>query len=309
MFSPTPFLTSSPLMRFHKATRLWPLDAPYSRIVRDLKGLPASLGRAGSLELVLATRKKDIRKAQKLRYKVFYEDGHAIADSRARLTRRDICPYDRICDHLLVIDHDHRSRFGRIKPKVVGTYRLLRQDVADAHFGFYSQHEFDIASLLERHRGKKFLELGRSCVHPAYRSKRTLELLWRGIWTYINHHGIDVMIGCASFEGTQPLAHAIALSFLHHHVPARDEWAAQAHKNRYYPMDIISKEAIDARKALTHLPPLIKGYLRCGAMFGDGAVIDHMFGTTDVLVIMPVRDLDERYMNHFSGASSQPHAA
>ena len=33
------------------------------------------------------------------------------------------------------------------------------------------------------------------------------------------------------------------------------------------------------------LPPLIKGYLRLGAMIGDGAVIDHQFGTTDVLIM------------------------
>jgi putative hemolysin len=72
-------------------------------------------------------------------------------------------------------------------------------------------------------------------------------------------------------------------------------------------MNMLSKEAVDVRKALFQLPPLIKGYLRCGAQFGDGAVIDHMFGTTDVLVIMPVADIDERYINHFGppAASAQ----
>jgi len=84
----------------------------------------------------------------------------------------------------------------------VGTYRLLRQEVAERHGGFYSAGEFEIADLLKRHPGKRFLELGRSCVLPAYRSKRAIELLWRGIWTYVREHRIDVMIGCASFVGT-----------------------------------------------------------------------------------------------------------
>jgi putative hemolysin len=31
---------------------------------------------------------------------------------------------------------------------IVGTYRLLRQDQADRHFGFYSAGEYDIAPVL-----------------------------------------------------------------------------------------------------------------------------------------------------------------
>ena len=86
---------------------------------------------------------------------------------------------------------------------MVGTYRLLRQDMAERANGFYSARI--------RHRAAarapsilRFLELGRSCVLPEYRSKRTIELLWRGIWMYVQQHGIDVMIGCASFDGVDP---------------------------------------------------------------------------------------------------------
>ena len=160
-----------------------------------------------------ATTKKEIRKAQRLRYKVFYEEGGAKADRTASLIRRDICPYDAACDHLLVIDHAAVNRFGKPKPKVVGTYRLLRQDGAEAHHGFYSAQEYEIAPLLARHGGKRFLELGRSCVLAPYRSKRTLELLWRGIWAYTKHHKIDALFGCASLEGTNALAHVASLKF------------------------------------------------------------------------------------------------
>ena len=53
-------------------------------------------------------------------------------------------------------------------------------------------------------------------------------------------------------------------------------------------MNRMAKEAINPKAALHELPPLIKGYLRLGAFIGDGAVIDHQFGTTDVLIVMPV---------------------
>src|SRR5205085_9696806 len=97
-------------------------------------------------------------------------------------------------------------------------YRLLGQQAADRHGGFYTESEFDVGGLIERHRQLRFLELGRSCVLPPYRNKRTVELLWHGIWTYVRRHRFDVMIGCASLEGTDPVASdrlALSLSFLH----------------------------------------------------------------------------------------------
>ena len=286
-------LFGSQLMKFA------PRSGPFA-LTPAQNQLPPSLAWMGTLEVRLACSQREIRKAQKLRYRVFFEEGGAIADRASAMVRRDRCAFDKICDHLLVIDHAAKSkRLGLPKPKVVGCYRLLRQEVAGAHNGFYSAQEFDIAPLLARHQGKKFLELGRSCVLPDYRSKRTIELLWQGIAAYINHHKIDVLIGCASFPGTNVLKMAQSLSFLHTQARAKDEWHVTALPARYVPMNNVAAEAIDLKKALHALPPLIKAYLRIGALFGEGAVIDHMFGTTDVLVVLPVENIDPRYMGHF----------
>ena len=275
-----------------------------ARPIRDLQGLPASLGRIGSLELRLATHKRDIRRAQKLRFKVFYEEGGAIADARSALTRRDLCAFDRICDHLIVLDHDFVNRFGRRKPKVVGCYRLLRQDVAQRNGGFYSAGEFDIAPLLERHADKSFLELGRSCVHKDWRSKRVLELLWRGIWTYVRHHRVDVMIGCASMPGADPEPHAATLAWLSATASPGDVWSTRALPSRRIVIDPAQGECLDGRKAMAKLPPLLKGYLRVGAKIGAEAVSDRQFGTTDVFIIMPVAEIDPRYITYFSTPES-----
>ena len=267
------------------------------------------LGRLGSLEVRLAARTKEIRRAQRLRFKVFYDEMLAAPRPASLIRRRDIDEYDAICDHLVVVDHEARwQRFGTRKPRVIGTYRLLRQELADRHFGFYSAGEYDIEPLVEAHPSLRFLELGRSCVLPAYRNKRTVELLWHGIWTYVLRHRIDVMIGCASLEGTDPQKLALPLSFLHHYASAHAPWRARALGERRVPMDIFAKEAVDPKAALRALPPLIKGYLRLGAMFGDGAVIDRQFGTTDVLVVLPVSAISRRYIDHFGPAANR-HAA
>jgi L-ornithine Nalpha-acyltransferase len=107
------------------------------------------------------------------------------------------------------------------------------------------------------------------------------------------------MLGCASFEGTDPTVHAEALSFLHHTALAPEEWRVRAHEHLRVDMNFMRLEAISKRAALKALPPLIKGYLRLGAYIGDGAVIDRQFGTTDVLIILPVEAIRSRYFDHF----------
>lgn len=265
-----------------------------------------TLGRIGALEVRLARTAAEIRRAQKLRFNVFYREMSAVADATAYLARRDIDLFDAICDHLLVIDH--AAPMMKKKPAVVGTYRLLRQDVAERQDGFYSAAEFDIEALVARHRGLKFLELGRSCVLPPYRNKRTVELLWHGIWTYVLEYGIDVMIGCASLEGTDPDRLAPQLSFLHHYARAPDPWRTCALPRRYVELNRMPKSAVNPKAALQVLPPLIKGYLRLGAFVGDGAVVDRQFGTTDVLIILPVSAINSRYVDHF-GPGAERHAA
>jgi L-ornithine Nalpha-acyltransferase len=304
MFSPLPKRLFRPI-----EGRPWGVVMPLPRLKPGLRqsllanqGLPATLGRLGALEVRLARKASEIKTAQRLRYAVFYEEMSAVPDPVSRLSRRDRDAYDAICDHLLVLDH------GRPSSPVVGTYRLLRQDVADRTLGFYTAGEFDIEPLLAAHRGRRFLELGRSCVAAPYRTRKTVELLWAGIWAYVQHHRIGAMLGCASLEGTDPARLALPLAFLHHHARAEADWSAKALPERYVAMDRLAPEAIDAKAAIQGLPPLVKGYLRLGATFGEGAVVDHQFGTTDVLVILPVERISPRYIDYF-GTETRRYAA
>ncbi len=258
-------------------------------------------GRIGSLETRLARNEREIDAAQQVRFRVFVEEMGARLPADAMRRRRDVDAFDAVCDHLLVLDN---AIEGDPEDQIVGTYRLLRQETASANKGFYSASEFDIEGLIARHPGKRFMELGRSCVLPEYRTKRTVELLWQGNWAYAVRHRMDAMIGCASFSGIQPEAHALALSFLHHTCGAKGDWLAEALPELYREMDMMPLEAINPRRALNAMPPLIKGYMRLGAMFGEGAVVDHAFNTTDVLVILPVSAIAGRYINYY-GADAE----
>src|SRR6185312_1442423 len=191
-----------------------------------------SLGRVGNLEVRLAQTEAEVRQAQKLRYRVFYQEGSAVPNPARLLARRDVDTYDAICDHLLVVDHAARERGPLNRPAVVGTYRLLRQPLAEDYGGFYTAGEFDIGGLIGRQSQLQFLELGRSCVLADYRNTRTVELLWHGIHAYVVQNRCDVLIGCASIEGTDPKRLALPLSFLHHYARAPEQWRARARLER-----------------------------------------------------------------------------
>ncbi|PKQ07136.1 MAG: ornithine--acyl-ACP N-acyltransferase OlsB [Alphaproteobacteria bacterium HGW-Alphaproteobacteria-11] len=274
----------------------------------------ASYGRRGDLEVRLASSPREIDAAQAIRYRVFYEEMSAIPDAETRARKRDADRFDDICDHLLVLDHALvRGEDGELPPedpeslkKVVGCYRLLRQDVAERQGGFYTASEYDIAPLLARHADLKFLELGRSCVLQPYRTRPTVELLWHGIMHYVTAHNLDVMFGCASFEGTDPAALAAPLSYLHHFHAAPEDWRVRALPECYAEMNRIPKDEVDPRDALRALPPMIKGYLRAGCYIGEGAVVDRQFGTTDVLIVFPVAQISDRYLSKFGTKYGTP---
>jgi putative hemolysin len=279
--------------------------APSSLMDIHVEGNGALLGEIGPLQARLVADPAELDAAQRLRYRVFSEEMGASFSQDSATTERDEDCFDAVCDHLIVLD---TNLPGGAADQIVGTYRLLRDEVARHANGFYSADEYTIDTLVARHRGKRFLELGRSCVMPAYRSKRTIELLWQGIWAYCLRHEIDVMIGCASFPGAVAQMHALPLSFLFQHARATGEWAVDPAAEDAVSMDMMPEEAIDMKAALCAMPPLIKGYLRLGAKFADTAVVDRAFGSTDVMVILPVTTISERYVRYY-GADAGRFAA
>ena len=249
--------------------------------------------RCGPLQVRLAETAADIDAVQALRYRIFYESLGARPLPEMLRRRRDFDRFDNDCDHLLVLDR----RKSRGSNPVVGTYRLLRRDVARRLGGFYSADEYDIAPLVA-HKGG-ILELGRSCVDAAYRQRPAVQLLWNGIAAYVFHHDITLMFGCASLPGTNPDALATPLSYLHYYHLAPSALRPRALNERYVDMRRLLIGAIDPARALAALPPLIKGYLRLGGFVGEGAVIDEQFNTTDVCILVKTDLISAKYSRHY----------
>ncbi|WP_203071173.1 GNAT family N-acetyltransferase [Falsiroseomonas ponticola] len=249
--------------------------------------------RAGNLGLRIAETAAEIDAAQALRFQVFYEEMGARADAATLEARRDGDEFDAVADHLLVLDHD----LGNGPEAVIGTYRLIRRPAAERLGRFYSAGEYDIAPLLAF--PGEVMELGRSCVAAAYRTRGTLQLLWRGIAAFVFRHRIDLMFGCASLAGTDVDALAPQLSYLHANHLAPPALRPRAVPGRHVAMDRIPPGDLDMRAAMVALPPLVKGYLRLGGFVGDGAVIDHQFNTTDVCIVVKTDLITDKYYRHY----------
>lgn len=257
---------------------------------------------ASYFDIRLATQDRDLRAAQRLRYKVFVEELGAdgpLVDHAARLERDE---FDPVVDHLCLVD---QRRSAADLDHVVGVYRLLPSGRA-ADFGrFYCDAEYDLTPL--RASGRRLVELGRSCVHPDYRGGAGMFLLWNALADYVLDHGIEVMFGVASFHGTDAQALAQPLSWLHHHHLAPPELRPRARVTGFQPMDLIAAEALDRRSAMLAMPALIKAYLRLGGMVGEGAFLDHAFNTTDVFLLMDTKAMSDKhrqfYTNRWQGTT------
>ncbi len=249
------------------------------------------------IKVRLARTPDEVAAAQSLRYKVFYEEFNAIADDETARTKRDADEFDAVADHLIVLDKGLPE-----DQQIVGTYRLLRQKVAQDFGRFYTSGEFNIDPLLNGF--SNVLELGRSCVLPPYRTRPVMQKLWQGIAQYVSEHDLDLMFGCGSLYGDDPKELAPQLSYLYHYHLAPKDVCPIARPERYVNMNMMEKEQIDVKSVFMTLPPLIKGYIRLGATIGDGAVIDSQWGSIDVCIVMPTKLVTEKYMKHYMRGSA-----
>ena len=233
----------------------------------------------------------DLQAAQRLRYDVFVRElggGGALVDHDAGLEKDRFDPF---FDHMLV----EEIETGR----VVGVYRLLRGEVAQEVGQFYSEDEYDLTML--KQSGRRLLELGRSCLHPDYRGGMAMFHLWSGLADYVEQHQIEILFGVASFHGTDPAALADPLSSLHHNHLAPEDLKVRAHDRHFQPMDLVTVDQLDRRRAMLETPALIKAYLRLGGFVGEGAYVDHAFNTTDVCLILDTARMNERQRRIYTG--------
>ena len=248
-------------------------------------------GVAADFQVRLAQTDADVQAAQRLRYDVFVRElggGGPMVDHTAGLEQDRFDPY---FDHLLLTDLR--------KDKLAGVYRVMRGDMAARAGGFYSETEYNLTPL--KNSGRKLLELGRSCLDPAYRGGMAMHHLWAALGRYVAEHEIEVLFGVASFHGTDTAALAEPLSLLHHRHLAPADLRVRARE--ITPMDLIPEAELDRRKAMLAVPSLIKAYLRLGGTVGEGAYIDRAFNTTDVCLILDTKQMSARQARFYGGGA------
>jgi putative hemolysin len=233
----------------------------------------------------------DVRAAQRLRYAVFAEEmGARLAVPAGAPEGHDVDVFDDFCEHLLV-----RAPAGADgeADMVIGTYRVLTPAAARRVGGLYSDTEFDLTRL--RPLRARMVELGRTCVHPDWRSGSVILALWGALAEFMARNGLETMVGCASV-GMRDGGHVAASLWEQlrgtHLAPI--EW--RVHPRLALPVD-------ELRRDLAVEPPaLIKGYLRCGAKLLGAPAWDPDFGTADLPMMLRFADLPPRYRRHFGTA-------
>lgn len=247
----------------------------------------------GAFTVKMVETPQELHAAQRLRYGVFIEelggDGPMV-DHTARLEQDRFDPH---CDHMIVLCTK--------TAQVVGAYRLLRAEGAEAAGGYYSEAEYDLERL--KSSGRRLLELGRSCLHRDFRGGTVMHHLWSGLGRYVADHGIEVLFGVASFQGTDPSSLAGPLSLLHHRHMAPEALRVRA-REEGISMDMIAQDKLDRRAAMIAIPSLIKAYLRLGGCVGEGAFVDHSFNTTDVCLVMDTRKMTPRHARIYTGKTT-----
>ena len=232
-----------------------------------------------SLSVGLAISEREILGAKKLRYRVFAEELGARLDPRTPGVDQDI--FDAYCEHLVVRD----ERSGQ----VVGTYRILAPAQARTIGSYYSETEFDLTRL--QHLRSRMVEIGRSCVHPDYRTGATIALLWSGLAKYMLDHGHDYLIGCASISMADGGHGAAAL------YDQLGDYLSPI-EYRVFPRCPLPLSAL-RNEQRTAVPPLLKSYLRAGAFICGEPAWDPDFNTADLPILMPMAKIADRYSRHF----------
>ena len=236
-----------------------------------------------------ARHAEEVLEAQRLRYRVFVgEMGAQLKPPPGSPPAHDIDHFDAHCEHLLV----RPIVTGGEPGEVIGTYRVLTPAAARRAGGLYTETEFDLCGLAGR-LGKA-VELGRSCVHPHWRSGGVVMALWSALGEFMLANELDTMIGCASV-GVLDGGHGAASLWarLRHSHMAAAEWRVTPHLA--LPVDHLQQDlAIET-------PALIKGYLRCGAKVLGAPAWDPEFRSADLPLLMRFGELPARYRRHFLG--------
>jgi len=232
------------------------------------------------LDCFIADSEALIKEAQALRYRVFAKEmGAKLKTESEGLDYDDV---DNFCEHLIVYDN--------VNKKIVGYTRLLNQYQAKLLGRFYSQDEFNLDQVLAL--PGRFLEIGRTCVDPDYRGGAVLTTLWSALVQYALEGEFNYLLGCASIT---PGPSGFAVDAVYRNIDAKNRAPASMQVNPSIPVPM----ALRCQRDESGIPPLLKAYLRFGALVCGEPYWDKDFNCMDLFVLLPLDQLKDRYSKHY----------
>jgi len=232
------------------------------------------------LECFIAKSYELIEEAQKLRYRIFAQEMGATI--KTQVEGLDLDEVDQYCDHLVVFDNETQ--------KIVGYTRLLTDAQAKKLGRFYSQGEFNMDRVLEM--PGRFLEVGRTCVDPGFRGGAVLTTLWSALVEYALTGGFNYLIGCASIT---PGPSGFAVDAVYRSIDAKNIAPESYQVTPTIPVPV----HLRCNRDESGIPPLLKAYLRFGALISGEPCWDEDFNCMDLLVLLPLDQVQERYSKHY----------
>jgi putative hemolysin len=244
------------------------------------QAIQADAGEKGVLTVRLAAHLDEVRAAQRLRHRIFGEDMGATLHST--IPGHDVDDFDDHCHHLLVWDESTGS--------IAGYTRILAQEGARAAGGFYSETEFEIGTVLSQ--PGRFMELGRTCIHPDYRNGITIATLWMGVAEILQSGRYDYLIGCGSI-GLDRGVDAVHALLTRLRPEQLLETGCGVRSRQPLPQAVIDEAAA------APMPPLLKAYFRLGARVAADPYWDRDFNVADVFILLDQQRVAQRYARHF----------
>lgn len=243
---------------------------------------------SAELRVVWARHLDEVREAQRLRYAVFAgEMGAFLRPPIGTAHDLDIDEFDDHCEHLLV----QTAATVDEPARVVGTYRVMLPQAARRAGRYYTESEFDLTPV--RPLMPRMAELGRSCIAAPWRTGGVILMLWSQLLKFLIANRVEFAVGCASLPMKDGGRHAarLWLDLQQGHL-GPSAWRVQPHVP--LPVNQLTSDGP------IEYPPLVKGYLRCGAWVMGPPAWDADFGTADLPMLLDMRSLPESYRRRFA---------
>ncbi|MFT7387578.1 MAG: putative hemolysin [Candidatus Endobugula sp.] len=243
---------------------------------------------AGPYTVRFAQTLEEVHAAQALRYRIFYQEKDGRPSAEMQAERRDMDQWDESGFHIVVLDTREEQQ-----PAVVGTLRLFYSECLEPEQHFYTEEAFDLNRL--KNHFERSLELSRFCVDPNGRGGVILMLIWKYAMSFIQDNNIPVMLGCASFTGTDVDRHLPILQYLYQHHLAEKSLRPEPRVDDYIDLtalyDTSEKSSANWQEAQKSIPTLLRGYLKLGAKISDAAIVDFSFNTVYVSIYVETQSM------------------